>query len=198
MKIHDRCYNIYVFHHESQLTRHIMQPGDGKVLVLNLDYQPINICGTRRAVKLLYLGKAEILEGRQHYINSPSGSMQYPSVIKLSYLIYRPHPQVKLSRKSILARDGYRCQYCGRTNVKMTIDHVVPRNNNGSFNWDNLVCACHACNAKKGNRTPPDAGMKLLRQPRRPSYIPYISYAIVDRGMGEEDWRKYLPQKMYG
>ncbi|MCX6646776.1 MAG: HNH endonuclease [bacterium] len=175
-----------------------MQHRDGKVLVLNLDYQPINICGTRRAVKLLYLGKAEIIEGRQTYLNSPSGSIQYPSVIKLSYLIYRPHPEVKLSRKSVLARDGYRCQYCGRTNVKMTIDHIVPRNKGGGFKWENLVCACHACNAKKGDRTPQDAGMKLISQPKRPSYIPYISYAIVDRGMGEEDWRKYLPQKMYG
>lgn len=175
-----------------------MQPGDGKVLVLNLDYQPINICGTRRAVKLLYLGKAEILEGRQKYIMSPSGSMPYPSVIKLSYLVYRPRPQIKLSRKSVLARDGHRCQYCGHNTVKMTIDHVIPRRFGGIFAWDNLVCACHACNAKKGDRTPHKAGMTLIKKPRRPSYIPYISYAIVDRGFGEEDWRKYLPQKLYG
>jgi 5-methylcytosine-specific restriction endonuclease McrA len=175
-----------------------MPSSDGQVLVLNLDFQPINICGTRRAVKLLFLGKAEILEGRDQKISSPSGSMPYPSVIKLSYLIRRPQPQVKLSRKAVLARDGYRCQYCGRRGMKMTIDHVVPRRLKGTFSWENLVCACHACNAKKGDRTPQEAGIALVRQPKRPAFIPYISYAIVDRGLGEEDWKKYLPAKMYG
>jgi 5-methylcytosine-specific restriction endonuclease McrA len=175
-----------------------MPSTNGKVLVLNLDYQPINICGTRRAVKLLYLGKAEILEGRDQLLFSPGGSMQYPSVIKLSRLIRRPQPQVKLSRKAVLARDGYRCQYCGRRAAKMTIDHVVPRRMGGTFSWENLVCACHACNAKKGDRSPIEAGMNLLRKPKRPSFIPYISYAIVDRGLGDEEWLKYLPQKLYG
>jgi len=175
-----------------------MPSRDGKVLVLNLDYQPINICGTRRAVKLLYLGKAEILEGRGVEILHPGGSMPYPSVIKLSRLIRRPQPQVKLSRKAVLARDGYRCQYCGRRGVKMTIDHVTPRRLGGTFSWENLVCACHACNAKKGDRSPQEAGLGLIRTPQRPSFIPYISYAIVDRGLGDEEWLKYLPKKLYG
>jgi len=171
---------------------------NGQVLVLNLDYQPINICGTRRAVKLLFLGKAEILEGRGTGIKTVSGLVPHPSVIKLSRLIRRPQPQVKLSRKAVLARDGFRCQYCGLRGGKMTIDHVVPRTEGGTFTWENLVCACHACNAKKGNRTPEQARMKLVRKPRKPSFIPYISYAIVDRGLGSEEWLKYLPQKLYG
>jgi len=175
-----------------------MRSSNGQVLVLNLDYQPINICGTRRAVKLLYLGKAEVLEDRQSWLNFPSGSMPRPSVIKLSRLIRRPQPQVKLSRKAVLARDGFRCQYCGRNSVKMTIDHILPRRKGGTFSWENLVCACHSCNAKKGDRSPQDANMTLVRKPKRPSYIPYISYAIVDRGLGDEDWKKYLPQKLYG
>jgi 5-methylcytosine-specific restriction endonuclease McrA len=175
-----------------------MPSRNGQVLVLNLDYQPINICGTRRAVKLLYLGKAEILENRNMDLRSVSSSMPYPSVIKLSQLIKRPQPQVKLSRKAVLARDGYRCQYCGKSNVKMTIDHVTPRRLGGSFTWENLVCACHACNARKGDRSPAEAGMQLRRTPRKPSFIPYISYAIVDRGLGDEEWRKYLPQRLYG
>ncbi len=175
-----------------------MPSRDGQVLVLNLDYQPINICGTRRAIKLLYLGKAEILENRGRMLASPTGSMPYPSVIKLSRLIHRPQPQVKLSRKAVLARDGYRCQYCSRRGVKMTIDHVIPRRLGGTFSWENLVCACHACNARKGDRSPTEAGMKLIRHPKRPGFIPYISYAIVDNGLGDEEWRKYLPQKLYG
>ena len=176
-----------------------MPSRNGQVLVLNLDYQPINICGTRRAVKLLYLGKAEILENRNGAeLRAVTSSMPYPSVIKLSRLIRRPQPQVKLSRKAVLARDGYRCQYCGKRHVKMTLDHVIPRRLGGTFTWENLVCACHACNAKKGDRSPAEAGLQLLRTPKRPSFIPYISYAIVDRGLGDEEWRKYLPQKLYG
>ncbi len=175
-----------------------MPSRNGQVLVLNLDYQPINICGTRRAVKLLYLGKAEILENRELQLRTVTTSMPYPSVIKLARLIRRPRPQVKLSRKAILARDGYKCQYCGKRNVKMTIDHVKPRRLGGSFTWENLVCACHACNAKKGDRSSSEAHLKLLRKPKKPSFIPYISYAIVDRGLGDEEWRKYLPQKLYG
>jgi 5-methylcytosine-specific restriction endonuclease McrA len=170
----------------------------GNVLVLNLDYQPINICGARRAVKMIYLGKAEILEDRGEFFKSTDTIIPQPSVIKLSYLIRRPQPELKLSRKAIFARDHYQCQYCGRTGIKMTIDHVMPRRQGGIFSWDNLVCACHACNAKKGDRMPVDAGMKLLKQPARPSFIPHVSYTLYRQSMGEENWRKYLPRKLYG
>lgn len=170
----------------------------GNVLVLNLDYQPVNICGTRRAVKLIYLGKAEIIEDRGGFLLAPGCVMPAPSVIKLSYLIRRPQPQLKLSRKAIFARDHYQCQYCGATGVKMTIDHVVPRRLGGTFSWENLVCACHVCNARKGDRTVQEAGMKLLRQPEKPSFIPHISYTLYRQSIEEENWRKYLPRKLYG
>ena len=165
-------------------------------MVLNLDYQPINICGMRRAVKLIYLGKAEILEDRGEFLLSPGQAIPHPSVIKLSYLVRRPQPQIKLSRKAVLARDTYRCQYCGRRGVKMTIDHVTPRRLGGTFTWTNLVCACHACNAKKGDRTPQEAGMKLLRKPQRPSFIPFVSYTLFRQSFDEENWQKYLPKML--
>jgi len=175
-----------------------MSLANGNVLVLNLDYQPINICGTRRAVKLIYLGKAEILEDQGELLLSPGQAMPRPSVIKLSYLIRRPQPELKLSRKAVFARDHYQCQYCGRAGIKMTIDHLVPRRLGGTFSWENLVCACHACNAKKGDRTPHEAGMKLLKQPEKPSFIPHISYTLYRQSVNEEVWSKYLPKKMYG
>jgi len=171
---------------------------NGQVLVLNLDYQPINICCTRRAVKLIWLGKAEVIEDRGAFISSPGCSLPYPSVIKLQYLVHRPKLNLKLSRKAILARDAYQCQYCGRRGIKMTVDHVIPRRMGGTFSWDNLVCACHACNAKKGDRMPHDAGLKLLKKPRKPSFFPQISYSLFCQSMHEEDWRKYLPEKLYG
>jgi len=175
-----------------------MFSGSKNVLVLNLDYQPINICGTRRAVKLIFLGKAEIIEHNGKQLVSPGFIIPQPSVIKLSNFIKRPQPQIKLSRKAIFARDGYRCQYCGRRGVKMTIDHVIPRGLGGEFVWENLVCACQACNMKKGDRLPSDAGMKLIRQPFRPSWIPFISYALYNKSVETEQWRKYLPEKLYG
>jgi 5-methylcytosine-specific restriction endonuclease McrA len=175
-----------------------MSRSNGHVLVLNLDYQPINICGTRRAVKLIYLGKAEVLEDKGEMLTSPGRSIPKPSVIKLSYLIRRPQPELKLSRKAIFARDHYQCQYCGRTGLKMTIDHLVPRRLGGTFSWENLVCACHACNAKKGDRTPSEAGMKLTRQPGKPAFIPHISYTLYRQSSEEDVWMKYLPMKLYG
>lgn len=171
---------------------------DGNVLVLNLDYQPVNICGTRRAVKLIFLGKAEIIEDRGEMILSPGYAIPKPSVIKLSYLIRRPQPELKLSRKAVFARDHYQCQYCGRNGVKMTIDHVVPRRLGGTFSWENLVCACHSCNARKGDRTINEAGMKLIRSPEKPSFIPHISYTLYRQSINEEEWRKYLPKKLFG
>ena len=170
---------------------------NGNVLVLNLDYQPINICGTRRAVKLIFLGKAEILEDRGEFLASARGVIPQPSVIKLSHLIRRPQPELRLSRKAVFARDHYQCQYCGRNGVKMTIDHIVPRYMGGTFCWENLVCACHVCNARKGDRTPQHAGLKLLRKPEKPSFIPHISYTLYRQSVDEENWLKYLPRKLY-
>jgi len=151
-----------------------------------------------RAIKLIYLGKAEIVEDRGEMILGPGCAMPSPSVIKLSYMIRRPHPELKLSRKAVFARDHYQCQYCGKTGVKMTLDHVVPRRLGGTFSWENLVCACHQCNAKKGDRLPQAAGLKLLRKPEKPSFIPYISYTLYRQSIDEEEWQKYLPKKMYG
>jgi len=167
---------------------------NGHVLVLNLDYQPINICGTQRAVKLLFKGKAEIIEDRGDEISSPSFSMPRPSVIKLSSQVKLPRPQLKLSRKSVLARDNYHCQYCGGNTAKMTVDHVLPRRLGGEFTWENVVCACHSCNARKGDRTLNESGLRLVRKPQRPSYIPYISYSLYRQSLKEEDWLKYLPE----
>ncbi|HEX9746570.1 MAG TPA: HNH endonuclease [bacterium] len=173
-----------------------MSLSNGHVLVLNLDYQPINICGTRRAVKLLFKGKAEIIENRGDFIRSAAFSMPRPSVIKLATFIKMPAPTLKLSRKAILARDNHRCQYCGGNSVKMTVDHIVPRKFGGRFTWENLVCACSRCNAKKGDRTPADSEMKLLRPPRRPGYIPHISYSLYRQSLQEQDWLKYLPKQL--
>ena len=138
------------------------------VLVLNASYEPINICGARRALVLVLKGVARTEEEQNTELHSARVRMAMPSVIRL--LEYRriPHQTRSLSRKNILMRDRYTCQYCQRTfnTGELTLDHVMPRSRSGETTWENLVACCHACNNRKGSRTPEEAGMRLTRAPR--------------------------------
>ncbi len=160
------------------------------VLVLNLNYEPINVCNVKRAVVLLGKGKAELLENGRGEIRTPSVTMTIPSVIRLVYLVRRPLAQRKLSKKEIFLRDRHTCQYCGVRIRELTIDHVIPRRQDGGHAWENVVSACIPCNRRKAGRTPAEAGMKLLRQPKAPYPSPY--YILHNRTILEE-WRKFIP-----
>src|SRR5437764_914538 len=118
------------------------EAGVNTVLVLNENYEPLNVCNARRAVVLVDRGKAEVLEHADgRVLHTASQIIQLPSVIRLVYLIRRPRPQRKLTRKELFLRDRYTCQYCGRESRDLTIDHVVPRFKGGRHSWDNLVSA---------------------------------------------------------
>ncbi len=163
------------------------------VLVLNQNYEPLNVCHMPRAIILIYRGKAEMLENGAGFIHTATATFPLPSVIRMAYIIKRPRPQPKLSRLEIFHRDAYTCQYCGRTGIPLTIDHVVPRNQNGQHSWENLASACIPCNRRKAGRTPQEAGMKLLHRPAKPRgnaafYIPHHYRAARD------EWEKYLPR----
>ena len=95
--------------------------------------------------------------------------------------------------RTVFARDEYMCQYCGHTAKDLTIDHVVPKRHGGPTAWDNLVCSCRRCNMKKGDKMLHQTSMKLMRQPHRPKYIPYISLTKYLLGRKNEVWRNYLP-----
>ena len=136
---------------------------DNRVLVLNQNYEPMSVCSARRAVILLYLDKAEMIERNHELIHSVSQTMPLPSIVRLSRFVRVPRKRVLLNRKNILKRDQHQCQYCGRRESQLTVDHVMPRVRGGKDTWENLVCACMRCNTKKGNRTPHEAGMTLLR-----------------------------------
>ncbi len=105
------------------------------VLVLNQNYEPLNICRVRRAIPLLYQGKAEMLENGRGFIQSVSASFDIPSVIRMAYFIKRPRPQRRLTRLELFNRDRYTCQYCGKESGQLTLDHVVPRHKNGEHSW---------------------------------------------------------------
>lgn len=169
-----------------------------EVLVLNSDYEPLNVCNMRRALVLLYLGKADILHASEQFdaavIVDPDGhELPAPSVLRLRYHVRRPLPELKLSRRSIFARDNYTCQYCGVQSRDLTIDHIMPKRHGGGLQWENLVACCRRCNTRKGDKLLPNTGMKLARQPRRPRYVPYISLTKYINGTKNEVWRDYLP-----
>jgi 5-methylcytosine-specific restriction endonuclease McrA len=163
------------------------------VLVLNSSYEPINICAARRALVLILKGVASPEEFSPTLLRSPRQSMKLPSVIRL--LEYRriPHQNRALSRKNILMRDRYTCQYCQRIlpSSELTLDHVIPRSRAGETAWENLVACCHHCNNRKGGRTPEEAGMRLVRQPR-PFSLHTSRHLMRLLGRSDDQWRKYL------
>jgi 5-methylcytosine-specific restriction endonuclease McrA len=160
------------------------------VLVLNASYEPVNITRARRALVLLIKGVAVIEEAHDRFVHV---GLQLPCVIRLRQYRRLPSRIQTLSRKNILIRDGHICQYCGEKFLsgELELEHVVPRAQGGLSTWENLVAACRDCNARKGDRTPTEAGMKLLRQPRRVTI--HTSRAFMRQtGISEEKWRKYL------
>lgn len=163
------------------------------VLVLNATYEPINICAVRRALVLVLKGVARAEEDHPRYVKSPSMSIPIPSVIRLLEFRHIPHQSRALSRKNILMRDRNTCQYCGKVFMpnELTLDHVIPRSRGGASTWENLAACCKACNHKKGNSTPVEAGLRLIREPR--SFNLHTSRQLMRMiGPADEQWRKYL------
>lgn len=160
---------------------------------MNSDYEPLNICNMRRAISMVYLGKVDVLHTDTKVFHTVSQSIHSPSVVRLRCHIKRPRPRLKLSRRSIFARDDYTCQYCGHRGNDLTVDHVVPRRLGGPTSWENLVCCCKRCNTRKGDKTLAQVGFTLERQPRKPRYVPFISLTKFIVGAQNEVWRDYLP-----
>lgn len=162
----------------------------GPVLVLNANYEPLNVCTTKRALMLIFSEKASLVLNGRGYINTVSAHYQAPSIIRLEGMIKRPHPKVKLTKVEIFRRDNYTCQYCGIQTSKLTIDHVTPRHLGGAHTWKNLVAACPGCNHKKGGKTLIQANMRLLRPPRAPDASARYRFGHYLQANGE--WLPYI------
>ncbi len=165
---------------------------DGVVLVLNQNYEPLNVCNVPRAFRLLFGEKAEIVEYDHQTIRTVRASYRAPSVIRLQHQVRRPRPRVKLSRREVFARDRHICQYCGRNGPDLTIDHVLPRHRGGAHTWENLVTACRACNHRKGGRTPDEARIHRLRPPFEPRSDVYSLFTPYLADLRNNAWRDYL------
>ncbi len=163
---------------------------NAKVLILNQNYEPMSIVNVRKAIVLLYLGKAELIETNDALrVRSVSMTMPFPSILRLGVYVRVPYKKIILSRKNILRRDSHKCQYCGRSDLTLTVDHVMPVSRGGEDTWENLVCACVNCNNKKGDRTPDEAFMPLRRTPMRPNHVTFIRHFV---GSVDDRWKPYL------
>ena len=160
------------------------------VLVVNQNYEPLNICDVKRAVVLLDRGKAELLlDGRGH-LRTPRALVPIPSVIRLAYLVKRPFMKRRMARREVFIRDHFMCMYCGKQTKELTLDHVIPRQRGGPHTWENVVSACIPCNHRKAAHTPIEAGMRLLKEPRAPHANPY---GLFQHRTVLDEWRPFLP-----
>ncbi len=162
---------------------------NGHVLVLNQDYSALTLCSVERAIILILLQKAELVEALpDRFIRAPENRFPWPSIVRLRAFVAVPYKRIMISRKNIIRRDRFRCQYCGGRDG-LTVDHVVPKSRGGKDTWENLVAACTRCNNKKGSRTPDEANMPLLRKPFRPTHVMFIRDFM---GTVNDAWKPYL------
>ncbi len=160
------------------------------VLVLNANYEPLNVCDTKRAIGLLVTGKAELTVNGRGHVHTARMTYPAPSVIRLEKMVKRPRPRVKLSKREVFRRDNYTCQYCGRQTTHLTIDHVIPRHRGGGHHWDNLVTACPPCNRRKGGKTAAEAQMALKHKPAEPAAT--AAYLFGRHLKENTEWEKYI------
>jgi 5-methylcytosine-specific restriction endonuclease McrA len=192
------------------MTSSLNQP----VLVLNRLWQAVNVCSVRRAMSLLFQGHAQVVlnggsndfrtydfgewtdfsqeEPHAESISTISFRIRVPRVILLMVYDRVPRKEVKFTRHNIYERDKNTCQYCGKAFERndLNLDHVVPKNLGGPTNWENIVCSCIRCNTRKGHRTPREAGMHLIRAPKRPKWRPFVQVTF---GMKAHDsWKHFV------
>jgi 5-methylcytosine-specific restriction endonuclease McrA len=191
---------------------------DASVLVLNRFYMAVHVISVRRAFCLLFKELAEVItidDGRymsfnfaswrevsdaralfkepdDDFIRTVQFEIQVPRIIRLLTYERFPRQKVKFNRKNLFARDGNRCQYCGKKfpNTELSLDHLVPRSRGGRATWDNIVCACLRCNVRKGGRTPREAGMRLFREPVEPKTSPVLTLKLSHRKY--RSWKAFL------
>jgi 5-methylcytosine-specific restriction endonuclease McrA len=160
------------------------------VLVLNANYEPVNVCDMHRAIGLILTEKAALIMNGRGEIRTASSTYSIPSVIRLVRMVHRPRPHVKLTRREVFRRDSYTCQYCGKRALTLTVDHVVPRHLGGNHIWVNVVTACSACNHYKGGRTLAESNLRLLHMPKEP---PSTAAYLFGRHLLENaEWEQYL------
>jgi hypothetical protein len=165
------------------------------VLLLNASEEAIGVIDWFRAVRLLMTGKATKPYNYEHVyeIKTGSGTYELPCAIVLLKYVHIPYKDLTLTKRNLYMRDEMTCQYCGCKVSKPTIDHIIPRSRNGKNTWNNLVTCCKPCNSNKANRTPEEAGMKLIKQPGKPKYN--ILHIIATDKYDNKLWERWIQYK---
>lgn len=193
---------------------------NSSVLVLNKFYAAIHVVSARRAFALLYKNCAEVVDVEENrynsynfeswvelsqlrrqfaehddhrdWVNAVSFEIMVPRIVRLLFYDRLPPSDVKFNRRNIYARDENRCQYCGQkfSSSELSIDHVIPRSRGGKSTWRNVACSCLRCNVRKGGRPPDEAGMRLIRPPRKPRRSPLIKLEL--RSGRYHSWKRFL------
>jgi 5-methylcytosine-specific restriction endonuclease McrA len=184
------------------------------VLVLNRYWQPVHTCSARRAVHLLCLGHAQVVQvdGEEKYSTHDLGSwivysgraaddemihsvrlaLKVPKIIVLAIYDRLPRLEVKFTRRNVFVRDQFTCQYCRQVlpEQKLNLDHVIPRDKGGKTTWENIVASCVRCNTRKANKLPHEAGMHPAKKPIAPRWRPL--YGLLEHGLSDESWDHFL------
>lgn len=172
-----------------------------ETLVLDTSYVPVARVHWQRALTLLFMGKVEVVEEYEtEKIRSVTFSMKMPSVVRFLRALRSKKRAIKFSRENVYARDHGKCQYCGGrlTRPEATYDHVIPRAQGGTTTWENVVICCVPCNQKKKDRTPVQAGMKLLSTPVKPKKLPdHMKLTISWKPGMPPSWRDWLASHSY-
>jgi 5-methylcytosine-specific restriction endonuclease McrA len=204
------CVPMISFDHGGSLS--------GSVLVLNRGYAAVHVVNVRRAFALLVRRLAEVIhidqgqyanydfqswreiselkaafkEPNEDWVKAVNFEIQVPRVIRLLFYDRVPNQTVRFNRRNLFARDNNSCQYCGGRfpTSELSLDHVIPRSRGGETTWENIVCACVACNVRKGGRTPREAGMTLVRRPGKPKRSPLLTIKLGNPKY--ESWRTFL------
>jgi 5-methylcytosine-specific restriction endonuclease McrA len=190
---------------------------EGSVLVLNRSWVAVHIAPVRRALTLLYIDAARVVHPHDYslhtfeswvtlsqnglggrYLHTPRTRIRVPEVVLLNVFNGFVRREVRLSRQGIVERDRHTCQYCGAElpRTKLTLDHVLPQSRGGIESWENLVLACLPCNVRKGNRTPEEAKMPLLKKPSKPAWLPQMGRRVPDDQLAV--WRRFVDAKQWG
>ncbi len=183
------------------------------VLVLNRLWQAVNVCTVERALSLLFMGHAQVVDaddgsfntynfsqwldfgeaaGGEEFVHTISIRIRVPRIILLLFFDRMPNKEVKFTRQNVFERDKNTCQYCGKKFERkdLNIDHVVPRQHGGLTTWTNVVCSCIDCNSLKANRTPEQAKMHLIRKPKKPRWRPFLEIQFAKSH--DHSWRHFL------
>lgn len=148
------------------------------VIVLSAGYEFMGLVSWQRAMLLLFNGKVEVVKDSDRVVRTVSRTFRVPAVIRLLKFIRKMYRrEVPFSRKNIMIRDSFVCQYCGREHAPadLTLDHVIPKVQGGTNEWSNVVACCRNCNVHKGGRTPRQANMSLVRKPVKPTIMEFIN-----------------------